>query len=378
MVKFIYHLIIINSNNMKKYLWLILLLLVVVFLGVYFLFFAKQNGVKSKVDLDRPLMVGVVSWPGYAGGITANSGFAVNKESIFYKKYGLPVKFVLIEDIDARGKAFAKGGPNGVDVVWTTIDFWANELPNFIDGGVNAKAFLQVDWSRGGDAIVASESIKTVEDLKGKKIALVQYTPSHWMLESALRNSKLTEDEKKEIRKNLIFTQDVPSARSAFVAGKVDVAVVWEPDVKQALKRKGSHILISTKEMPNIIADVMVAKDDFIKKYPKTIDAFIRGWLDGVEVAKKQPKLAAKLLMDNEPMFKDLGLDETVKSLEWVYWPNLKDNARMFGLDGAKPLFDSIFNDSSNVWQSIGLIEKKIDPKNAKYDKALKTIYEGK
>src|SRR3989338_11002055 len=117
---------------MKKLL-AILAVAVVVLVAVFILRGTTETAPVSRVDLDRPLVVGLVSWPGYAGGITANLGFKENAEGIFYKKYGLAVKFVLIEDIDARGKAFAKGGPDGVDVVWTTVDFWANELPQFID-----------------------------------------------------------------------------------------------------------------------------------------------------------------------------------------------------------------------------------------------------
>src|SRR3989338_10583516 len=228
---------------MKKLL-AILAVAVVVLVAVFILRGTTETAPVSRLDLDRPLVVGLVSWPGYAGGITANLGFQENAEGIFYKKYGLPVKFVLIEDIDARGKAFAKGGPDGVDVVWTTIDFWANELPNFVKGGIEAYAVLQVDWSRGGDAIVADKSIASIEDLENKKIALVQFTPSHWLLEPAMRQSKLTVAEQQKIRDNLIFTQDVPTARAAFVAGQVDAVVVWEPDVKQSLKRDNSHILV--------------------------------------------------------------------------------------------------------------------------------------
>lgn len=330
----------------------------------------------SQVDIDRPLIVGVVSWPGYAGGIVANRGFKENAESIFTKKYGLPVRFVLIEDIDARGKAFAKGGPDGVDVVWTTIDFWANELPNFVKGGIEASAVLQVDWSRGGDAIVANKSIVSIEDLKNKKIALVQFTPSHWLLEHAMRQSKLTASEQQKIRDNLIFTQDVPTARTVFVAGQVDAAVVWEPDVKQALKRDNSHILVSSKDFPDIIADMMVAKKDFIKSHPKTIDAFVRGWLDGVEEAKSNPELAARLLVENEPLFSDLGIEATKDSLSWVYWPNLKDNARMFGLDGSAPLFDSIFSEAGTVWKSLKAIDNTVSPTSAKDDSFIRDIYD--
>lgn len=363
------------SMNNKIISVILLVVVVVLSVFIYRLKF-KTDSVQSLVDLDRPLVVGVVSWPGYVGGIMANGGFTENSDSIFTKKYGLPVKFVLIEDIDARGKAFAKGGPDGVDVVWSTVDFWANELPNFVKGGINGKAFLQVDWSRGGDAIVVNDYIKTVEDLKGKKIALVQYTPSHWLLEDVLRQSSLLEADKNNIRNKLIFTQDVPSARSAFVAGQVDAVVVWEPDVKQALKKIGSHILISSKERPDIISDVMVAKQEFIDKHPKAIEALVRGWFDGVEEAKSNPDLAAKLLMDNEPMFADLGLEATKESLSWVYWTNLADNISMFGLDGSGARFGELYDSAAKVWLDLKAIDNITPGASAVNTNILRSVYE--
>src|SRR2546425_12631492 len=67
--------------------------------------------------LGRPLRVGVVSWPGYAGGIAANNGLKPNEGCIFWKKHRLLVDFLLVEDVDARAKAFARGGGDGVDIV---------------------------------------------------------------------------------------------------------------------------------------------------------------------------------------------------------------------------------------------------------------------
>lgn len=368
------------SITMKKNQVIILLLIAIAGLGFGIVISRKtasrEHTIASRVDLDRPLIVGLVSWPGFVGGPVANGGFKENSESIFTKKYGLPVRFVLVEDIDARGKAFAKGGPDGVDVVWTSIDFWANELPNFVNGGIDAAAFIQTDWSRGGDAIVAGESIKTIEDLRGKKIALTQFTPSHWLLETALRASHLSSTEQQTIRDNLVFTQDAPAARSIFVAGQVDAAVTWEPDVTQALKREHSHILTSTKDFPNIIADMLVAQKTFIKQHPKAIEALVRGWLDGVEEAKKNPDLTARILMDNEPLFRDLGFDATKKALSWAHWANLEDNATMFGLNGSVPLFDSVFAQAGIIWQSLKAIDKPLDPSIAKDDTILRKIYQ--
>src|SRR6266702_2265473 len=69
---------------------------------------------------DRPLKVGIVSWPGYAGGLVANRGFKPNRDSIFWTKYHQLVEFVLLEDVNVRAKLFARGGPDDVDIVWTT------------------------------------------------------------------------------------------------------------------------------------------------------------------------------------------------------------------------------------------------------------------
>jgi len=76
--------------------------------------------------LGRPLRVGIVTWPGYAGGIVANNGFKPNQDSIYFRQHNLCVEFMLMEDVEARKKAFAQGGKDGVDIVWSTVDFWAN------------------------------------------------------------------------------------------------------------------------------------------------------------------------------------------------------------------------------------------------------------
>src|SRR5438105_1732347 len=93
-------------------------LAILVLLGVGGIFIERK--LRQKVaspgsKLNRPLVVGLTSWPGYAGGIVANGGFRPNNENIYFRKYGLEIQFLLIEDVDARGKAFAKGGPDGID-----------------------------------------------------------------------------------------------------------------------------------------------------------------------------------------------------------------------------------------------------------------------
>ncbi len=326
--------------------------------------------------LGRPLRVGIVTWPGYCGGIVANNGFKPNKQCIFWNGHKLLVEFLIMEDVDARAKAFARGGPDGVDIVWSTVDFWANELPGFIKGGVKAKTIMQVDWSRGGDAMVADRSIQRIEDLAGKRISLALFTPSHWLLEYSLENSSLDESAQTKIIKGLVGKNASPDARADFVSGKVDAAVVWEPDVAEALqKRQGSHVLVSTKTAANLIADLMVAREDFIKEHPDVIKAFVQGWFDGTAEANRKPDLAVKLLMENEPLYKDLGEQTTRDNLSVVRWADLTDNTKMFGLDGSEPLYDRIFKQASTAWVRRGYISQAVTPAVAKDDTFLRGLY---
>lgn len=328
--------------------------------------------------LGRPLRVGVVSWPGYAGGIVANNGFKPNEDCIYYKQHNLCVEFVMMEDIDARAKAFAHGGREGVDIVWSTVDFWANELPGFLRSGVKAKAIMQVDWSRGGDAIVVDDSIQSVEDLYKKRIALALFTPSHWLLESSLQGSRLDEAKQTEIVRALVGKGASPDARADFVARRVDAAVVWEPDVSSALlHRPRSHVLLSTAQANKLIADVMVAREDFIRAHPDVIQAFIEGWVvDGTVQANRDPEAVVRLLMANEPLYRDLGPDVTKENLAKVKWAGPADNLEMFDLDNQdpSPMFDEIFTHAGKSWVARGYIPARVEPAAAKDDRFIRKI----
>jgi NitT/TauT family transport system substrate-binding protein len=328
---------------------------------------------KPKADVSpslmgRPLRVGIVEWPGYAGGIVANNGFRANRDSTFWKDHSLEVEFVLVPDDDVLKKQFAKGD---IDIKWTTVDSWASELPA-IHESFKAKAFLQVDWSRGGDAIVATEQIRSIEDLKGKKIALTMFTPSQWLLENKLMSSRLSEEDRESLLRSAVGSKGSDDARISFIAAgenpsvQIDAAVMWEPDVTLALKRKGSHVLASTALDQNLIADLMVAKVDFIQRNPKVIQAFVNGWLKGSELAEKDKNRVAELLIANEPVYKSLGLSETLRQLGTVKWADKQDNSTMFGLTGQKPMFDDMYLSAAQLWLKRGVIKKIVPPEEAR------------
>jgi NitT/TauT family transport system substrate-binding protein len=276
----------------------------------------------SGARLGRPIKVAIVTWGGYAGGIVANDGFAPNKTSLFFKEFGLEVEILLIEDFEKSRDAFRVGGDKGgVDIMWSTVDAFALEYGQLVS--LKPKTILQYDWSRGGDAIAVDGTVKSVMDLKGKKVACAEGTPSHYFALYVLTQGGLTNRDV-----DWVFTASAIDAANVFKAGKVDAAVSWSPDVYTAAnERPGARILASTREATNLIADIFVARGDFLDKHPEDARRFVAGWLKGVDLANRNPDRTAALLAKS---FTGVDLEGAKGMLQDVKLPNFAENRAFF------------------------------------------------
>ena len=301
--------------------------------------------------LGRPLVVGINTWAGHAPGVVFNAGMDPSPASYYRKKYGLDVKFVLLEDPAAKLAAFRKGD---VDIMWNTVDNWAREASILAEQGAKAK-------SRGGDGIVSLATIKSIEDLKGKKVACTQFTPSHFLLLYLLSQSGLSPDDRAGVEKGIVFTQDAPAAAAMFKAKQVDAAVTWEPDLSAAVEARGdeAHVLVSTSAATNIIADTLCARQDLIDSAPETVRDFVHGWFDGIEMIKSDPAGAYAVVG------KALKLDgETVSGmLSGLKLTPYADNAQFYGLTGGKAHYETLFDTAFVIWRKKGLVTKPVDAK---------------
>ena len=309
--------------------------------------------------LNRPLVVGINTWAGHAPGIVFNNGMEPNAGSQYKTKYGFDVKFVLLEDPAGKLAAFRTGQ---VDIMWNTVDNWAREASILASENKQAKSIIMQDWSRGGDGIVALSSIKSVEDLKGKKIACTQFTPSHFLLLYLLSQSGLSPQDRADVEKNIVFTNDAPAAAAAFTAKQVDAAVTWEPDLSGAVTARGSeaHVLVSTQAATNIIADTLCARQELIDQAPETVRDFVRGWLDGIEMIKNNPNGSYELIG------KALKLDnETVSGmLSGLKLTPYADNAQFYGLTGSKAHYETLFDTAFVIWRKKGLVQKSVNARD--------------
>jgi outer membrane protein OmpA-like peptidoglycan-associated protein/ABC-type nitrate/sulfonate/bicarbonate transport system substrate-binding protein len=325
----------------------------------------------------RAVTVALSQWPGHLALVVGNGGLTTQPGSAAAAE-GLDLKVVFIEDAPSKNKALQEGK---VDAVWETVDELPIAVGGFRAANVDARAFIQIDWSRGGDACVASKEIQKVEDVIGRKSAVLMFSPDHTVLEFMLTNSRLTPAEIAQARKDTSFSMDdFTYARILFGKGKIDLACLWEPDVTLALaSRPGAHRLFSTADATELVADTLVARREFLDLYPEAAVKLARVWFAGAKKAEADRPAAARLIATVCTRFRDeLGYDATLKAFDWVKWTTLADNVRMFGLDGQPPVFDRVYNQADGIWVNYPQagIKDRFAPATLRDDRIVRRIWE--
>ncbi|MFZ2048978.1 MAG: phosphate ABC transporter substrate-binding/OmpA family protein [Minisyncoccia bacterium] len=243
----------------------------------------SRNGTLSSKEKNKVIHVCVVTWGGYAGGQYFNGGFEATKDSRFYKDYGILVDFPVIDNFDASRKSYQSGECN---LLWQTADAFSTEVGNLQKAGFDPRVLFQSDWSRGGDLVVAKRGINSVNDLRGKTVAVGYGTPSHTFLLRMLEAAGMSVNDVK-----IVQVPSAVDAATAFKSGQVDAAIVWSPDDQDCLKTiPGSKILTSTREATHIIADIFFGEQKWADEHKKELDGLEEGWFKGAAEVNTNPE----------------------------------------------------------------------------------------
>jgi NitT/TauT family transport system substrate-binding protein len=281
------------------------------------------------------------TWNGYAG-------LVIGVKSGIFKKAGLDVQYSVIEDPVARFNALKAGS---LDAIATTPDTFARTYAR----GIKTVQVLGLDASVGGDGIVAEKKISSVKQLKGQKVAVSAGSTSQWFLAYVLSVNHLSLKDVKQV--------DLTSgdAGAAFAAGRVPVAVTWQPWLDRTKKNPNGHVLVSSKQYPTIITDQVGFTPEFIKKNPETVQAFVKAYGQVMDLIKANP--------DKAFGYATKYLGQTTKEIEATLgdvplW-TLQQSRAYYGTPAKHGQIYKIFTKAAQFWKSIGEIKTVPSPNGA-------------
>ncbi len=220
--------------------------------------------------------VGVSDWPGWVA-------WYIAEQKGYFKKYGADVKLVWFPNYTDSISALSSGQLDA------NSQTWSDSLGPMAKG-LALKTILVNDNSAGNDALMVNPKINSFADLKGKKVALEQFSISHFVLVTALAKNGLKASDVQ------IVNLAAADAAAAFMTGRVDSAVVWNPWVSQIEKSQKGRALFTSKDMPGLVPDLLVAQEKSIKSKRKDFVGMAKAWFDTVAFIKSNPDEAAKIM----------------------------------------------------------------------------------
>ena len=258
---------------------------------------------------------------------------------------------VLMDDPVVARDAFAAGD---VQTLWGTVDMMTLFAPELSRDSRTAPRILQqIDWSSGGDGIVARNNIKSVSDLKGKTVTLAGNSPSEYYLTSLLLSAGLRPSDIK-----VKYTATAFEAAAAFVADKsVDACVSWAPDIYKIPERvAGTRILSSTADANKLIADVYAVRADFARDHPDVVEGLIAGIFEGMDMMKEKPEEPAKWMADAFGM----KPAEVMGMRNDSHPTNFPENVQFF-LNASNPTnFERTWKNAAYVYRELGKISAPV------------------
>jgi NitT/TauT family transport system substrate-binding protein len=219
-----------------------------------------------------PLKVGYSDWPGWvAWQIAIDKGW--------FKEAGVDVQFEWF-DYSASLDAFAAGKLDGVGM--TNGDALVTG-----SGGGKSVIVLITDYSNGNDMIVAKPGIKSVKDLKGKKVAVEVGLVDHLLIVNALKKAGLKESDVTLVNAK---TNELPQV---FTAPDIAAIGVWQPVAGEAMKAvPGSKGIYTSADEPGLIYDVIAASPATAKSRKADWVKLVKVW-DKIVAYVRDPKTHA-------------------------------------------------------------------------------------
>lgn len=316
---------------------------------------------KSIMILSLLLVAGLVLAAGCGGGANDTSGnepvsfklahatwvgygpLYIAQEKGFFDKYNIKPELVIIEDESQYAGALASGQ---IQALGNVLD---REVIHFAKGTPEVFVFA-MDESAGGDGIVAKAEITSVADLKGATVGLDKSSTAYFFFLTVLEKYGLKEEDV------IIQEMGAGDAGAAFVAGKLDAAVVWEPWLTNASQREGGHVLVDSSDFPRTIVDVVTVAKDFAVQHPEAITGLTKAWFEAIDYYRAHPDEG------NQIMAKALGItaEEVAEMAAGVAFFGREENLSFFAGEGEDTVF-TVSDRAAGFWLEKGIIDAKPD-----------------
>jgi len=325
-----------------------------------------QTGTVAKTGA---VQVPYILWGGDVATFLANGDLKTKPSSIFQES-NLDIQLVNGDDFVGQVRNYMEGKTPFLRGTMHMIALAGEVLGS--DPKTKPVVIMQLSWS-AGDHIVGRKTVRSLNDLKGKKIACQQGGPHVGLLYDSLAAAKLGKNDV-----TIVWTKDITGPNGPAEAFRkdatIDACCVITPDMvglSTGLTQEGTgaegtvagaHVVNSTAQMSRSIADVYAVRRDWYDANKEWVKKFVAGQLKATEslvAMRRSFTESSKLSKEYEQI---LSLSQRIFGKETI--PTLEEDAHgllldcsFVGLTGQM----AFFRDKGNLSGFTGKMGEAID-----------------
>lgn len=192
--------------------------------------------------------------------------------------------------------------------------------------GIDVKIIAKSAFNPATNAVLVSpsSSIRTLEDLKNKKVAVQVGSSVHYFLSQILAGKGMT------LKDVQLVNLPGPDQGPALESGAVDAIVLWMPYRTQLEMAGKARVLADSAHVSGGIGVYMI-RDEFGKEYPGLVEAFLEATKQANDYLKRHPQEALKLLAANS-QFPAPVLAKSLEGFDWSMGITDRDVQAMGGI----------------------------------------------
>ncbi|MDO9364888.1 MAG: ABC transporter substrate-binding protein [Methylotenera sp.] len=259
---------------------------------------------------DKPIAVAAHVWLGYAPMFLARDEGWLNTKQ---------VRLVETPTATTSIQALVDGKVDGAAL---TLD----EALKVRSMGLPISVVMVFDVSAGADMLLADTSIKNLSDLRGKRIGYEPSSVGEVMLVKILQMAHLT---KKEVK---LVAIKVDQHQQAWRNKQIDAIITYEP-IATLLLTQGAHKLFDTRQVPNLVVDVLVMRNDVLNRsHALAVRHLISAHFRALRHLSHNPHDAAYRMATHL----GLGVQQVLGAYKGLQLPDAANSYRLLAAD--KPL----------------------------------------
>ncbi len=302
---------------------------------------AMGLGFSSGAEAGR-IRIGMTTWVGYGPMFLA-------RDLGYFKDAGVDVDLKIIEESSMTMAAIAGGDLDGAA---STVD----EMMKYRSDDLCFKYVLGLDESHGGDGLLTQTDVSSVQDLKGKQVALNEGSVSEFWFDVYLQKSGLSPSDVQ------VTNMTADDAAAAFIAGRVPAAVTWEPHLTEVRNQGKGKVFVDSSTLPGLIVDTLALKCNVIKDQASDVKAFVKAYYRAIDYMKANPEKAAEIMAKGVGGYLEKPSD-FMDAEKGVNFFDRDRNVAFFGTPQKSDMGDLIAY-ASGVWGKAGKIKMKVDAGN--------------